>query len=145
MTDLISPEDTGEMSIAETRVIFHQTADTAVIDLGDGTRRMPNYLATAPISPIPRGDIYQSGDIKVPDTIGIYPPFPLAPGHGRHALAERVGLYPVVRPSLPLRSGIRAERRAAARRDRRARVASVSLLTLLAAAVLALAVSGVVR
>lgn len=72
-------------------------------------------------------------------------PPPLAPGHGRHALNERVGLYPVVRPTVPLQSGVRAERRAAARRERRARVASVSLLALLAAVVLALAVSGVVR
>jgi hypothetical protein len=45
MTDLLMPEDTGD--IAETRVIFHQTVDTAVIRLAEGpTRRL-----TAPPPP----------------------------------------------------------------------------------------------
>lgn len=46
MTDLLTPGDTGELRLAETRVIFHQTADTAVINLDGPTRRL-----TAPPPP----------------------------------------------------------------------------------------------
>lgn len=51
----LDPNDTGEIPAAETRVIFHQTAETAVIprELGDGTRRMPDALALQPRSPLP--------------------------------------------------------------------------------------------
>lgn len=140
-----SPIDSGEIfapEIVETAVIRYgerydePTGDIA--DRGDGTRRMPDFLALAPLSPIPAGHTDQHAAIVVPDTIGIYPPTPL-PSPGRHALTERVGLYPVVRPTMPLHSGIRAERRAAARRDRRARWATVLLLAALVATVALLA------
>jgi hypothetical protein len=124
-----SSADTGE-------ILAPEILDTAVLDLGNGTRRMPPYLAVYPISPIPRGHTDQHAAIVIPETIGIYPP-PAAPP-GRHALTERVGLHPVVRPTP--RPHVVARQRAD-RRDRRARLASVLVLAVLAATVVLLAVA----
>lgn len=138
-----SPIDSGEIlapEIVETAVIDYVQPTTDPDD--GGTRRMPDFLAVAPISPIPRGHTVQHAAIEIPQTMGIYPPPRSEVSSGaRHALTGRVGLYPVVRPSLPLNGGFRAERRAAERRARRARVASLLVLTLLVAAVVLLAVA----
>lgn len=124
-----NPADTGD-------ILAPEILDTAVLDLGDGTRRMPDYLAVAPISPIPRGHTDRHAAIVIPETIGIYPP--PSPPPGRHALTERVGLHPVVRPKP--RPHVVARQRAD-RRDRRARAASVLVLAVLAATVVLLAVA----
>ncbi len=42
MTDLLNPADTGEIPAADTRAIFHHTADTAVIP--DATRNLGGYI-----------------------------------------------------------------------------------------------------
>lgn len=140
-----SPEASGEIfapEIVETAVLRYDQPDTDPDD--GGTRRMPDFLATAPISPIPRGHTDQHAAIEIPQTMGIYPPPRAEVSSGaRHALTGRVGLYPVVRPSLPLNGGFRAERRAAERRARRARRASWSVLAVLVAVVLVLAVLAV--
>jgi hypothetical protein len=127
MTDLYEPA-------AETRVIFHRTADTAVITRLDHTRRMPPMLATAPISPIPLRSTDRHAAIEMPQTIGIWPP--PRPAWDAPAAEYR----PVAGPqhAQPSRSQTRAYRRAVSRRDRRARAASVTLLVVLAAAVVLL-------
>jgi hypothetical protein len=141
MTDLRNLEDTDVLIYPQPPL---SVVDTARIPVGEDSTRRLTAPPPPPLQALRLADAHphQTGEIPAWPTgaeaaVAGRPTAPPASG-ARHALTERVGIYPVVRPTP--RPHVVARQRAD-RRDRRARLASVLVLAVLAATVVLLAVA----